>query len=270
MAEEFRVLRPYEFHCQLIKKGKRADGRKLDEFRDVKLEVDAITTANSSSLIKLGNTSLVCGCTTKLLRQADKSPESDDINIHVELPPICSSPTGNRTQHTAQLLTKTLKNVLDDMKCLDRNCLSVDDGNSTWTIDVEVICLNYDGCLLDAALIAVLMALKTLKLTDKASGTEKRFALNKMPVRSTFAIIGDHVVCDPNLEEETIAQSAISITVDLSPQGSKYHINKQGGRAIDLEKLTECTRLAEQRAAFILKQLTVCLTFSEDITMDNT
>uniref|UniRef100_A0A6G1SD32 Ribosomal RNA-processing protein 43 n=1 Tax=Aceria tosichella TaxID=561515 RepID=A0A6G1SD32_9ACAR len=258
MAEEFRVLRPYEFHCQLIKKGQRADGRKLDEFRDIKLEVDAISTADSSSLVKLGNTSLVCGCITRLSKKTDNSNESDDINIHVELPPICSSPTGHRTQHTAQLLTKTLKNVLDDMKCLDRNCLSVDNENLSWSIDVEVICLNYDGCLLDAALIAVLAALKSLKLTDETSGISQKFILNKMPIRSSFAIIGDRVICDPNLEEETVAQSTMSITIEPSSHGDNCHINKQGGKAIDFQKLSECTRLAKQRATLILKQLSEC------------
>lgn len=272
MAEEFRVLRPYEFHCQLIKKGKRADGRKLDEFRDIKLEVDAISTANSSSLVKLGNTSLVCGCTTRLSKKLDSNQESDDINIHVELPPICSSPTGHRTQQTAQLLTKTLKNILDDMNCLDRSCLSIEHDNLAWSIDVEVICLNYDGCLLDAALIAVLVALKSLKLTDKTSdNSPKKFILNKMPIRSSFAIIGDRVICDPNLEEETVAQSTMSITVELSSNGENFHVNKQGGKAIDLGKLAECNRLAKQRASLILKQLSECPTLgNDDTTMDCT
>jgi exosome complex component RRP43 len=264
---EFRALRPYEFHCQLIKKGKRVDGRKLDEFRDIKIEVDAISTANSSSLVKLGNTSLVCGCTTRLSRRSDICNDNDDITIHVELPPICSSPSGNRTQHTAQLLTKTLKNILDDMKCLDRSCLTIDRDSLSWSVDVEVICLNYDGCLLDAALIAVLVALKSLKLTDKTLDTsDKRFSLLRMPVRSSFAIIGDQVICDPSLEEETISQSNTSITVDTSVKGVSYHVNKQGGKAMNVQELAQCIRLAKERASFIMKQLSTINALGDIVT----
>lgn len=270
MAEEFRVLRPYEFHCQLIKKGKRADGRKLDEFRDIKLEIDAITTADSSSLVKLGNTSLVCGCASTLCKPAHENQVHDDINIHVELPPISSSPTGNRTQHTAQLLTKTLKNILDDMNVLDRDCLSIESQGLSWSVDIEVICLNYDGCLLDAALIAVLAALNSLKLTDETLRMTNKFRLNKIPIRSSFAIIGDCVICDPNLEEENVAQSSLSITIALSPEGHYCHINKQGGKAVDFDKLVECTSLAKQRASLIVKQLSNHISLGEDSKMDCT
>lgn len=249
MAEEFRVLRPYEYHCQLMSKGSRADGRKLTEFRNIRLETEAIATADSSSLVKLGNTSLACGCTTQLCRsQARNQQDNNEINIHVELPPICSSPTGYRTQHSAPLLTKTLKNIIDGTNCLDKFCLDVTEKDYYWSVDVEVICLNYDGCLLDAALIAVIAALKTLKLGDKSNDVPKKdFIVNTIPVCSSFAIIGDHLISDPNLEEETIAQSTFSITVDSSANG-KYQVDKVGGRAINLARVKQCIELAKQRA----------------------
>lgn len=252
MAEEFRVLRPYEFHCQLISKGHRADGRTLEEVREVRLETDAIRTADSSSLVKLGNTSLVCGCTTQLLRTQDNG-DNEEIKIRIELPPICSSPTGHRTQNTAQLLTKMLKNILNDTNCLDRQSLYISGTDYYWSVDVEVICLNYDGCLLDAALIAVLSALKSLKLTCKSKDIpERRFEINSMPICSSFAVIGDHFICDPNLEEETVAQSTYSITVNPSAK-SNLHVNKIGGRSISTNKLFKCIELAEQRAAKLRK-----------------
>lgn len=250
MAEEFRVLRPYEFHCQLISKGKRADGRKSDEFRNLKLEIDAISTANSSSLVKLGNTSLACGCTTRLVKKSEFGDESELINIFIDLPPICSSPTGHRTQHNAQLLTKTLKNILQATKCLNYQCLAHQgDKESFWSIDIEVICLNYDGCLLDASIIAVQAALKSLELS---SG--KKFHLKNMPVCCSFAMIGDHIICDPSLEEETVAQTALSITVDESPQNDACHIIKLGGKAINIDGLTKCIKLARERATQLHKQ----------------
>lgn len=248
MAEEFRVLRPQEYHSQLVLKGQRADGRKLEEPRDVKLETDAIRTADSSSLVKLGNTSLVCGVTSQVLKYPSKGKECEEIKIRLELPPICSSPTGHRTQNTAQLLTKTLKNILEKSDCLDTKSFHIDELDLYWCIDVEVICLNYDGSIIDAALIAILSALKTLKLTSQFSNIESRqIKLNNVPICSSFAMIGNRIICDPNLEEEIVAQTTFSIT--LEPQtGQTCHINKVGGKALTKNQLFKCIELAKKRA----------------------
>lgn len=274
MAEEFRVLRPYEFHCQLMAKGRRADGRTLEDIREIKLDTDAIKTANSSSLVKLGNTSLVCGCTARLLNRRERNDDNnEEIKITVEMPPVCSSPTGYRTQQTAQLLTKTLKNLLDDTDCLNRENLHVNEMDSYWCVDVEVICLNYDGSLLDAALIAVLTALKTLKLTPTDKNVPDRlFQLNSIPVCTSFGIIGDHIVCDPNLEEETVAQSIFSITIDSSSKRN-CHINKVGGKSITTKQLLKCIDLAKKRACHIqdqLKQQISSQTSHDENAMDST
>lgn len=257
MAEEFRVLRPYEFHCQLVSKGRRADGRGLEEVREVKLETDAIRTADSSSLVKLGNTSLVCGCTAQLVTVQEKNDGREEVRVRVELPPICSSPTGYKTQQTAQLLTKTLKNILDYTSCLDKQNLYMSETEMCWSVDVEIVCLNYDGCLLDASLIAIISALKSLKLRDGATNTpERNFKFNSLPVCSSFAVIGDHFICDPNLEEETVAQSIFSITVDPHTQAD-CHITKIGGKAISTNKLMRCIQLAKDRAQKLQQQISL-------------
>lgn len=257
MAEEFRVLRPREYHSQLVLKGKRVDGRKLEESRDVKLETDAIRTADSSSLIKLGNTSLVCGCTSKILKYRDNGEDNEEIKIRLELPPICSSPTGYQTQNTAQLLTKTLRDILDNSNCIDKQSFHLEEFDSYWSVDVEIICLNYDGSLIDVALLAVLSALKSMKLTSGFSNIQSRsIKMNTTPICSSFALIGDQIICDPNLEEETVAQSTFSITVD--PQTNMAcHINKIGGKALSSVELFKCIELAKKRAAELKKIITI-------------
>lgn len=248
MAEEFRVLRPVEYHSQLVSKGKRADGRSLEDVRELKLETDAIRTAESSSLVKLGNTSLVCGCTIQVAVNNDKNNEDEEtIKIKVELPPICSSPTGTTTHHTAQLLTRTLKNILEDSSCLDKKNFLSDD--SYWSVDVEVICLNYDGCLLDAALIAVLSALKSLKINrdDSDDMMSQYLEFNTFPICSSFAVIGNKIICDPNLEEESVASSTFSIVIDTRTKRC-CHISKIGGKPLSSWELSKCIELAKNRA----------------------
>lgn len=250
MAEEFRVLRPYEYHSHLISKQRRADGRGLDDSRDVRLETDAIKTADSSSLVKLGNTSLVCGCNARLSPEQDQSEREEEIKFRIELPPICSSPTGRQTQNTEQLLTKALRDILEEGNCIDKHGLHVPATESYWSIEVEVICLNYDGSLLDAALIAVLSALKSLKLKNDSMSDETFptcVQLNSLPITTSFATIGESTICDPNLEEETVAQAIFSITVDPAKSCS-WNIRKVGGRALSVADLDKCLRVAKQRS----------------------
>lgn len=250
MAEEFRVLRPFEYHCHLISKKQRADGRGLDNSREVRLETDAITTADASSLVKLGNTSLICGCKARLLPDKDQAEPEDRIKLRIELPPICSSPIGRHTQNTEQLLTKALKDILDDTNCIDERDLILPSIKSYWSLEVEVICLNYDGSLLDAALIAVLSALRSIKFKNDTMSDDiisSSIHLNSLPICTSFAVIGGHTICDPNLEEESIAQSSFSITVDPT-QSSSWHIRKVGGQALGVTELERCMDIAKQRA----------------------
>lgn len=253
MAEEFRVLRPREFHAQLVDKGQRADGRKLRETRDLKLETDAIKTADSSSLVKFGSTSLVCGCICRLVNQGTES--SEKINIKVELPPICSGPTDNKSQLTEHLLTRTLKNILYDSNCIDEQSLIVDEIDSYWSIDIEVICLNYDGSILDAALVAILSSLKRLTLTDKSKPVANRvITINSIPICLSFALIANYVISDPTSEEERIAETMFSISVDAS-ENELCHINKLGGKAVPNKTIFDCLELTKTRAQEIKKVL---------------
>lgn len=263
MAEEFRVLRPKEYHSHLVSQGQRADGRGLEETREVKLEVDAIRTADSSSLIKLGNTSLVCGCTSRMVPSTNE--DDDPLKVRIELPPICSNPTGQRIQHAEQLLTKTIRNIMNDSNCLDKDVFYMDKTNHTWSVNVEVICLNHDGCLMDAAIIAILSSLQTLLLSNEhTDGNVRRIKFNSLPICSTFAIINDVVVCDPNLEEEGVAQTCFSITIDAMSD-RLCHISKLGGKALNLDILTKCIKLAKNQA----KAISSLLPFDEwQVKMD--
>lgn len=250
MAEEFRVLRPREFHTHLVLKGQRADGRTLEETRGMKLETDAIRTADSSSLVKLGNTSLVCGCIGKIIKNQDKNYGDEDIiKISVELPPICSTPNANKSQNTAQLLTRTLTKILEDSDCVDKEKFYIDQIDSHWQIDVEVICLNYDGSLLDAALISILSALRTLSLKAEPSSIPVKIVdLKTIPICSSFALIGDCIICDPNLEEESVAQTTFSITIDAI-KNQLCHVNKIGGFPLSNNNLSKCIQLAKEKAS---------------------
>ena len=57
IVEHLRRQQMWDF----ISKGKRLDGRNLDEMRPLEIELDIIKKANGSAKVKLGNSEVVAG-----------------------------------------------------------------------------------------------------------------------------------------------------------------------------------------------------------------
>nr|XP_020634091.1 exosome complex component RRP43-like isoform X3 [Pogona vitticeps] len=60
-AGGFRTVEPLEYYRRFLKENCRPDGRDLGEFRTTTVNIGSITTADGSALVKLGNTTVVCG-----------------------------------------------------------------------------------------------------------------------------------------------------------------------------------------------------------------
>lgn len=57
----FRLIHPGKFFNDYISRDIRPDGRKFNDQRNIKLNVNAIKTADASAVVKCGNTTVVCG-----------------------------------------------------------------------------------------------------------------------------------------------------------------------------------------------------------------
>ena len=80
-------------------KGKRIDGRKLDEVRDISIEVGLIPRAHGSALFTRGETQCLVTCTLGTERDAQRldSLEGDfrrPFMLHYNFPPFCVGETG--------------------------------------------------------------------------------------------------------------------------------------------------------------------------------
>ncbi|CAB1333287.1 unnamed protein product [Coregonus sp. 'balchen'] len=61
MAAGFKTAEPLEYHRSFLKENCRPDGRELGEFRTTTLNIGSISTADGSALVKIGNTTVMCG-----------------------------------------------------------------------------------------------------------------------------------------------------------------------------------------------------------------
>merc|ERR1712179_455001 len=176
-----------------------------------------------------------------------------------------------------------IKEVLDNSGCLNPEDLCLVPGKLAWVLYLDLVCLNHDGNVYDAALKALVAALKNLRVPkvttevedeDEKDGelkitvdpeTRSPLQLGPLPYSCTLAILdgggedgqGDQLLMDPTWEEETFASS--SVTVVLTPKvcGDEdfdvCHVFKPGGSPVSRETLSKCTSLAKKQAKKIKK-----------------
>ncbi|XP_025415050.1 exosome complex component RRP43-like [Sipha flava] len=236
---------------------KRSDGRGLTGFRDASLNINSIHTADGSSVIKIGNTAVVCGIKAELGIPKAESPDVGYLLVNVELPSLCYKKIRPGIPcDEAMETTSFLNEVCNNCKILDLQQLCICVDKLVWILSCDIYCLNYDGSVLDACFVALLSALQTVKLpevkydkeTDEINVIEdyKFLKLNCLPVASTFGVFNDkYILADPTEEEEQLCISKFSVVTDGN---LLFSLHKPGGNYIKDNQIQNCVKYAKIRA----------------------
>jgi exosome complex component RRP43 len=129
-----------------------------------------------------------------------------------------------------------------------------------WYLYIDIYCLNYDGNLLDASLIALLAALDDVKLPTVTLEDDKLVSngiLSKggvsvleYPIPLTFGMMDEYLLIDPTSEEEDLIAS--KFTVVYSNLNKLSHIIKPGGVSISEDQLRICIQKTRERMTEVL------------------
>jgi exosome complex component RRP42 len=245
-----------DFIRNLLKDGKREDGRGLLEHRPLDLQVNYVSRAQGSCRLKLGNTQVVAGVKIQLENPYPDTPNRGNFMTSAELNPIASphfEPGPPRIE--AIELARVTDRSLRESGILDFEALAVRPGEKVWAVFVDLHILDYDGNLFDACSIAGVAALLSAKLpaVDPKS-KEVVFADGKdrpLPVHpensafsTTFAKIGGTIVADPHLFEELICDTRLSIGLD--PAGNVRAMQKGGYGSWTVDEVKQMRREAER------------------------
>ncbi|MEE8632593.1 MAG: RNA-binding protein, partial [Candidatus Bathyarchaeia archaeon] len=76
--------------AQLVSKGKRIDGRGLEDYRDIKVEMGVIEKAEGSARVFLGRTEVLVGVKIEVGRPFPYTPDAGVLTVNVELVPLAS------------------------------------------------------------------------------------------------------------------------------------------------------------------------------------
>jgi len=63
----FLKIHPLEYYKKFLTQNVRPDGRKLNTIRKTIISTGSLNTAEGSSLIKMGNTSVICGIKAEVM-----------------------------------------------------------------------------------------------------------------------------------------------------------------------------------------------------------
>ena len=209
--------------AEVLAKGKRLDGRALDEHRPLKIQTGVIQKANGSALVTLGNTEVIAGVKVATGTPFPDTPDKGLLVVNAEILPLASAyAEAGPPSEDAIELARVVDRGVRESEMVDMTKLCLIPGKTVYSVFVDVNIMNVDGNLFDATSYAVVAALRTAKMKkykvkdEKVEETEDVVPVPaaKIPVSVTMARIGDSLVVDPDSEEEGAMDMRITITTE--------------------------------------------------------
>jgi len=206
-----------DYLSKLAEQGKRADGRKFDEYRKIEIETNVVNKAEGSARVKIGNTQVLVGIKMDIGEPYSDSPESGVLTTAAELIPMASPDfEAGPPRENAIELARVVDRGIREPEVVDVSKLCIEPGEKVWILFIDIHILDYDGNLFDAASLATLAALFTAKVPAKRFelGEDYPLPLSDPPVSCTSVKFNNVVVIDPALDEEEIADARLTIAAD--------------------------------------------------------
>jgi len=233
-----------------LKQGKRFDGRKPEDHREIEVKMNISNKAEGSCSVKFGNSEVYAGIKLSVVEPYPDSPNEGTLMTSAELRPMASPDfeTGPPRINAIEL-ARVIDRGIRESRFIDFEKLCIKKGEKVWSVAIDLYAINHDGNLMDVAGLAALIALGNAKMPtydekegkidyEKSSGD---MPLNKeaLSFNMTFFKVGNEIIVDPTKEEEDCADYRISIAAALTKEGVKISSIQKGGVIAITEKEME-------------------------------
>jgi len=206
-----------DYLINLAKNGKRADGRKPDEFRKIEIETNIIQKAEGSARVKIGNTQVVAGIKMDVGEPYPDSPNEGVMTTAAELIPLASPDfeAGPPREDSIEL-ARVVDRGIRESKLIDVEKLCIEPHEKVWIVFIDIHIIDYDGNLFDAASLASLAALMTAKVPAERFelGKDYPLPLKDPPISCTSVKYNGVIITDPSLDEQEIAEARLTVATD--------------------------------------------------------
>ena len=248
-----------EHIIKLFEANTRLDGRKLDEYRKVSLDVDVTSTAEGSARVHIGETDIIAGVKVEVMEPYPDQPDQGSIMVGAELLPLSSpdfelGPPGREAVELARIVDRGIR----ESKCLDFKKLCIKQNEKIWMIIIDIVTINDAGNLFDAASLAAIAAMKSMKFPeykddkiDYKKKTNKGLDLKDTPLSVTVIKIGDKFIVDPDSEEEKAIDARL--TVASLSDGTLCALQKGGDYPLTAEDVSKMVDIGIEKGKELRK-----------------
>uniref|UniRef100_A0A915Q1W1 Exosome complex component RRP45 n=1 Tax=Setaria digitata TaxID=48799 RepID=A0A915Q1W1_9BILA len=236
----------------------RIDGRKCDEFREVKVIVGSEL---GSCLVMLGETRVLAQVSCSLVEPSTARGNMGIVEVQVDMSPIASPDyEDGRLGSKGLELMRILELLFRNCGVIDLESLCMRSFKQVWQIRIDVHVLASDGSLVDCACIASLTALAHFRRPDVSvlpdsiiiHGSDEKIPISlniyHMPICVTFGITasGQNII-DPTDKEEQCIKGVLIVATNKRHEICALH--QSGNFLLNEQLIVHCVDRAIQRAA---------------------
>ncbi len=210
------------YMSELLKKGLREDERKPFDYRDMQIELNALSRASGSARVRIGKTEVLVGVKMGIDKPFPDSPEEGILMVNTELIPLANPDFEPGPPSPAAVeLARVVDRGIRESGAIEVEKLCIIPKEKVWTVFIDIYPINDDGNLLDAAAIGAIAALKNsfLPKYDEKENTVnyKEFTKEKLPVSctpimTTFCKTAGSLFVDATKREEKCFDARLSVT----------------------------------------------------------
>ena len=152
---------------ELLERGQRADGRALDEFRKVQLEIAPYEKPEGCAIATIGETRVMAGVKMEVGEPFADRPDEGVLMVNAEFSPLASPDFETGPPSVVSIeLARVVDRGIRESGVVDLKKLCMIPKESVWIVCVDLQILNHDGNLIDAAALAAVAALLNAKIPE--------------------------------------------------------------------------------------------------------
>lgn len=228
---------PIKCNQELIKSAVRLDGRNEDQYRPLNI---SFGPDFGCCLATMGNTKVLTQISSTIAEPRLTRPAEGVVNIRVDLSPLGSvNYDTSRNSEDCVQLTRLLHKGIKEARCIDLESLCIVNGEKVWHIQADVIIMNHEGNLIEAASISTLAALAHYKRPDVTiedgrvvvHSPETRdplsFSILHFPFLMKFAFFKEATISyvDPSEDEERFCDGYLIVGANIFKDITLLHIS---------------------------------------------
>jgi len=120
----------YQYLLDLVSKGKRPDGRKPDEYRDINIETGVIFKAEGSAKVSIGETQVLAGVKLGIGQPYPDKPDEGVLITGAEFSPVASPEfEAGPPDEDAIELARVVDRGIRESEAIDMKKLFIDEEN---------------------------------------------------------------------------------------------------------------------------------------------